>query len=113
MVQRLKRIGFCSLAFILLTAGSFGPASFAAATVGQDDSKQSTTKSRKRLHSTSPRRQVASSKGTKHGQRTIIFVGGKKGSHGAATRSNPTGARRSNGALNPQPIPPGKQRKPE
>jgi hypothetical protein len=113
MVQRLKRISFCSLAFILLTAGTFGAPSFAAATVGQANSNQSTTKSRKRLHNTSPRRQVASTKGSKHGQRTIIFVGGKKSSQGAATKSNPTRARRSNGALNPQPIPPGKQRKPE
>jgi hypothetical protein len=111
MLQRLKRISFCSLAFILLTAGSFGAASFAAATVGQDDSKQSTTRSRKRLHSTSPRRQVASTR--KHGQRTIIFVGGKNGSQGAATKSNPTQAKKSNGTLNPQPIPPGKQRQPE
>lgn len=113
MVQRLKRICFCSLAFILLTAGSFGAASFAAATVGQDNGNQSKTKSRKRLHNTSPRRQVASSKGAKHGQRTIIFVGGKNGSQGAATKSNPTQAKQSNGTLNPQPIPPGKQRRPE
>lgn len=111
MVQRFKRISFCSLAFILLTAGSFGAASFAAATVGQDNSNQSTTKSRKRLHNSSPRRQVASTR--KHRQRTIIFVGGKKGSQGAATKSNPTQARKLNGSLNPQPIPPGKQRQPE
>ena len=119
MVQRLKRMSFCSLAFIVLTAGSFGAASFAA-TVGQANSNQSTTKSKtcpggcsKRLHNTSPRRQVASTKGSKHGERTIIFVGGKKSSQGAATKLNPTRARQSNGALNPQPIPPGKQRQPE
>jgi hypothetical protein len=118
MVQRLKRISFCSVALILLTAGTFGAPSFAAATVGQANSNQSTTKSKtcpggctKRLHNTSPRRQVASTR--KHGQRTIIFVGGRKGSQGAATKSNPTRARKSNGALNPQPIPPGKQRQPE
>ena len=110
MIQIMKRKSFCSLAFILLTAGSFGAASFAAATFGQDNSNQSTTKSWKRLHNSSPRRQVASTH--KHGQRTIIFVGGKR-SQGAATKSNPTRARKSNGSLNPQPIPPGKQRQPE
>jgi hypothetical protein len=111
MIQRLERLSFCSLAFMVLTAGSFGAASCAAATVGQDNSKRSTTRSTKRLHDTSPRRQVASTH--KHGQRTIIFVGGKKRSQGAATRSNPTQARKSNGSLNPQPIPPGKQRQHE
>jgi hypothetical protein len=70
------RKSFCSAALILLTAGTFGAPSLSAATVGQDDNKQSTTRSTKRLHSTSPRRQVASTH--KHGQRTIIFVGGKK-----------------------------------
>lgn len=111
MVQGLKRIGFCSVAFILLTAGTFGTPSFAAATVGPDNSNQSGTSLRKhlRLRNTAPRRQVASTR--KHGERTIIFVGGKKGSQGAATKSNPTAARKSNGSLNPQPIPPGKQRK--
>ncbi len=109
----LMRKSFCSVALILLTAGSFGAPSFAAATVGQDNSNQSKTKPRKRLHNTSPRRQVASTQGNKHGQRTIIFVGGRKGSQGAATKSNPTRAIKSNGTLNPQPIPPGKQRQPE
>jgi hypothetical protein len=109
----LIRIGCYSLAFILLTAGSFGAPSFAAATVGQDNSNQLRTKSGKRLRNTSSRRQVVSTKGNKHGQRTIIFVGGKKGSQGAATKSNPTAARKSNGSLNPQPIPPGKQRQPK
>jgi hypothetical protein len=113
MVQMLMRISFCSLAFILLTAGSFGAPSFAAPTVGQDNSNQSKTKSRRHLHNTSPRRQVGSITGSKHRQRTIIFVGGKKVSQGAATKSNPTRARKSNVALNPQPIPPGKQRQPE
>lgn len=113
MVQRLKRISFCSLAFILLTAGSFGAPSFAAATVGQDNANRLRTESGKRLRHTSPRRQVASTKGSKHRQRTIIFVGGRKGSQSAATKSNPTRAIKSNGTLNPQPIPPGKQRRPE
>jgi hypothetical protein len=107
------RKSFCSLAFILLTAGTFGAASFAAPAVGQDNANRLRTESGKRLRHTSPRRQVASTKGSKHRQRTIIFVGGKKGSQGAATKSNPTQARKSNGALNPQPIPPGKQRQPE
>jgi hypothetical protein len=105
MVQRLKRISFCSLAFILLTAGSFGAAPFAAATVGQDNSNQLRTKSGKRLRTTSSRRQVVTTKGNKHGQRTIIFVGGKKGSRGAATKSNSTRAM--------PPGPPSKQRQPE
>jgi hypothetical protein len=102
---------FCSLALVLFTGGAFGTSSFAASTVVQDNSNQSMTKSKKRLPNTSPRRQVASGRGSKHGQRTIIFVGGKKGSQGAATKSNPTAAKKSNGSLNPQPIPPGKQRK--
>ena len=113
MVERLNRISFCSLAFILLAAGSFGAQSFAAATAGQDNTNQLRTESGKRLRHTSPRRQIASTKGNKHGQRTIIFVGGKKGSQGAATKSNPTRAIKSNGTLNPQPIPPGKQRQPK
>jgi hypothetical protein len=109
----LIRKSFCSVALILLTAGSFGVASFAAPAGRQGNGNQSTTKSRKRVHNTSPRHQAASTKGNKHGQRTIIFVGGRKGSPGTATKSNPTGVIKSNGALNPQPIPPGKQRKPE
>ncbi len=112
MVQRSKRISFCSVALLLLTAGTFGTSSFAA-TIFQDNSDQSQTKPRKHLHKTSTRRQVASTKGSKHGERTIIFVGGKKSSQGAVTKSNPTQARKSNGSLNPQPIPPGKQRQPE
>jgi hypothetical protein len=110
MVQIMKQISFCSLAFILLTAGTFGAASFAAPAVGQDNANRLRTESGKRLRHTSPRRQVASTRGSKHRQRTIIFVGGKKGSQGAATKSNPTQARKSNGELNPQPIPPGKSR---
>jgi hypothetical protein len=110
MVKGLKRITFCSLAFILLAAGSLGTQSFAAATAGQDNTKQLRTESGRRLRHTSPRRQIASTKGPKHGQRTIIFVGGKQGSQGAATTRNPKRARTVNGELNPQPIPPGKSR---
>jgi len=110
MLQKLMRISFCSLAFSLLTAGTFGALSLAA-TVFQDNSNQSQTKPRKHLHATSTKRQTATTQGNKHGQRTIIFVGGKEESQGAATRSNPTAARKSNGTLNPQPIPPGKSRR--
>ena len=113
MVERLNRISFCSLALILLAAGSFGAESFAAATAGQDNTNQLRKESGKRLRHTSPRRKIASTKGNKHGDRTIIFVGGKKGRQGAATKSNPTRAIKSNGTLNPQPIPPGKQRQPK
>ena len=112
MIKIMKRISFLSLAFILLTASSLGAPSSAAATVGQESTHQLRTDSGKRLRHTSSRRQGASTRGSKHGQRTIIFVGGRKNSQGAATRSNPTAARKSNGSLNPQPIPPGKQRKP-
>jgi hypothetical protein len=130
MVQRLKRISFCSLAFILLAAGSLGTPSFAAATVGQDNANRLRTESGKRLRHTSPRRRVASTEGSKQGRRTIIFVGGRKGSQGAARTPNPKRARTANrevipglgrddslrdrrgrtvnGELNPQPIPPGK-----
>jgi hypothetical protein len=108
----LIRKTICAVALILLTAGTFGAPSFAATTVGQN-THQLRTGSGKRLRHTTRLRQGASTKGNKHGQRTIIFVGGKNGSHGAATKSNPTQAKKSNGALNPQPIPPGKQRQPE
>src|SRR5258708_1089776 len=101
MIQRLKRMSFCSLAFIVLTAGSFGAASFAA-TIGQDDSERSTNSSRKH---TLRSQQSASTR--KHQERSIIFVGGRKRSQGAASQSNPKLARRSRGSLNPQPIPPG------
>ena len=113
MLEKLKRMSFCSLVFILLTASLLATRSFAAAAVGQDNTNQLRTESGKRLRHTSPRRQIESTNGNKHGQRTIIFVGGKKGSHGAATKSNPTRATKSNGSLNPQPIPPGKQRQPK
>ena len=79
MVQRLKRLSFCSLALIVLIAASFSAASFAATTVGQDDI-ESTNRSTKRLHKTSRRRQSESTR--KHGERSIIFVGGKKGTQG-------------------------------
>ena len=110
MVKRLKRISFCSLAFMLLAAGSLGTQSFAAANAGQDNTKQLRTESGKRLRHTSPRRQIASTKAPKHEQRTIIFVGGNQGSQGAAKTPNPKRARTVNGELNPQPIPPGKSR---
>ena len=42
---------------------------------------------------------------------SIIFVGGKK--TGSATKANPRQAKKVQGELNPQPIPPGKQRRPE
>jgi hypothetical protein len=105
----IKRICFCSLAFILLTAGAFGASS--AATFGQDNSAQFRRKPSGQLQNTASKRQVARSKGSRHVHRTIIFVGGKKGSQGAATKSSPARAIKSNGTLNPQPIPPGKQRK--
>jgi len=100
------------VALILLTVGTFGASSFAA-TIFQDKGNHSQTKPRKHPHTTSTPRQAASTSVTKNGQRTIIFVGGKKSSQGAATKSNPTQAKKSNGTLNPQPIPPGKQRQPE
>lgn len=56
-------------------------------------------------------------RGTTH---SIIFVGGKKTGEGSsrccrnsATKSNPRQAKKTQGELNPQPIPPGKQRQPE
>ena len=112
MIQRSKLIRFHSVALILLTAATFGAPSFAA-TIFQDKGNHSQTKPRKHLHTTSTPRQAASTNASKNGQRTIIFVGGKKSSQGAATKSTPTQAKKSNGTLNPQPIPPGKQRQPE
>ena len=112
MIQRSKRITFLLVALILLTVGTFGASSFAATTF-QNKGNQSQTKPRKHPHITSTQRQAASTKESKPVQRTIIFVGGKKSSQGVATKSNPTQAKKSNGTLNPQPIPPGKQRQPE
>lgn len=97
MDQRLRRISFCLVAFIVLVATSLGAASFAATTVGQDDTSMNRS-ARRHTH--------------RHGERSIIFVGGRKRRHGAASRSNPRLARRSRGALNPQPIPPGKHGQP-
>jgi len=111
MIRRLKRISFGSLAFILLATGSLGTPSFAATTVGQDNANRLRAESGKPLRHTSRRRLAASPTGSGQGQRTIIFVGGKKGSHGAAKTTNPKRARTANGELNPQPIPPGKSRR--
>jgi hypothetical protein len=97
----LIRKTICAVALILLTAGTFGAPSFAATTVGQDNANPLRTESGKRLRPTSPRRQVASTKGSKLAQRTIIFVGGKKGSQGAAKTSNPRQPRKVNGASCP------------
>ncbi len=113
MLQMMKRIGFFSLAFLFVTAGTFGPRSLAAPVVRQDDNNQPKTDAKRHLHNTSRRRHVASREDSKLGQRTIIFVGGKKGRHGLAKRSNPGQTKKVNADLNPQPIPPGKQRRPE
>jgi hypothetical protein len=108
MIGRSNRISVYALAFALLTAGSFGAQSIAAETAGRDNTNQSRTESGRRHPSA--RRHSAGSNGSRHEQRSIIFVGGKKGSQGAATISNPTAAKKSNGTLNPQPIPPGKRK---
>jgi hypothetical protein len=108
----IKRISTYSLTFLLITTGTFGARSFAAPSAGQDDNNQSRTEARRPPHNTSRRRHVASKEGSKLGQRTIIFVGGKKGRNAAAKSSNPRQAKRVNADLNPQPIPPGKQRQP-
>ncbi len=106
----ILRISTCSLAFLLTTASAFGARSLAAPRAGQDDNNQSRTEAKRNPHNTSRRRHVASKEGSKPGQRTIIFVGGKKGRKATARSSNPRQAKKVNGALNPQPIPPGKQR---
>ena len=105
----IKRISTCSLAFLLITAGTFS-ASLAASRAGQDDNNQSGIEGKRHPHNTSRRRPVASKEGSKLGQRTIIFVGGKKGRNAGAKSSNPRQAKKVNSDLNPQPIPPGKQR---
>jgi hypothetical protein len=107
----IKRISTCSLAFLLITTCTLGARSFAASRAGQDNNNQSRTGGRRHPHNnTSPRRQVATKEGSKLGQHTIIFVGGKKGRNAAAKSSNPRQAKKVNSDLNPQPIPPGKQR---
>jgi hypothetical protein len=59
---------------------------------------------------TSARQKSKGRRSSKVRERTIIFVGGKKAGRGASKRSNPTASKKVNGALNPQPIPPGKRR---
>jgi hypothetical protein len=59
---------------------------------------------------TTTQQPVKSKNNTKRGQHSIIFVGGKKGGHGAAKTARPAQAKKVNADLNPQPIPPGKQR---
>lgn len=113
MLKKLKRMSLLSLAFILLTAGPLVRRSLANETVGQDNNNELRTESGRRLRHPSSKHKIATSKGNKHGQRTIIFVGGKKGSQGEATTSNPVRSIKSNSTLNPQPIPPGKQRRPK
>ena len=108
----IKRISTYSLTLLLITTGTFGARSFAAPRAGQDDNNQSRTEARRHPHNTSRRRHVASKEGSKLGQRTIIFVGGRKGRNAAAKSSNPRQAKKVNADLNPQPIPPGKQRQP-
>src|SRR5690349_3939730 len=98
MILKLKQISFCLLPSALLIASSFGTSAFAA-TVFQDNRDGSQTRTRKHLPDSSARHQAARTKG-KHGQRTIIFVGGRRQSQGAAKRSNPTDATKSNGSLN-------------
>jgi hypothetical protein len=97
----LIRKTICSVALILLTAGSFGAASFAAATVGNGSSIQPQTTFRRHPPGPCKQRQL-------HPPNPC-----KQGSQGAATKSNPNQAKTSKGTLNPQPIPPGKQRRPE
>ena len=105
----IKRISTCSVAILLITTCAFGARSFATPRAGQDDNNQSRTGGKKHPHNTSPRRQAATREGSKPSQRTIIFVGGKKGRTATAKSSNPTQAKKVNADLNPQPIPPGKQ----
>lgn len=113
MLKKLKRMCLWSLAFILLTAGPLSRGSLAAETAGQGNTTQLRSESGKRLRHPSSRRQNTSTKINKHGQRTIIFVGGKRSNQSAATASNPIRSKKSNSTLNPQPIPPGKQRQPK
>jgi hypothetical protein len=108
----IKRISTCSLAFLLITTCTFGARSFAASRAGQDDNNQSKTGGKRHPHNTSRRRHGESKEGSKLGQRTIIFVGGKKGRNTTGKSSNPRQAKKVNADLNPQPIPPGKQRQP-
>ena len=87
MLQMMIRTSFCSLAFLLLTAGSFGGRSFAAPVFRQGDNNQVKTDARRHrdarrhLADTSRRRSGANKGRSKLGRRTIIFVGGKKGRH--------------------------------
>lgn len=113
MLQMIKRTSFCSLAFLLLTGGAFGGRSFAAPLFRQADNNQVKTDARRHRADTSRRRSGGNQERSKLGRRTIIFVGGKKGRHASSKRSNHGQTKKVNASLNPQPIPPGKQRQPE
>jgi hypothetical protein len=106
MAQIMKQLNSCSLAFLLIIIGTFSAQSLAAPAAGQENNNTSQTKARKRLRNTS----VTGPRDSKRQQRTIIFVGGKNGRHGGAKRSAPGQAKKVNVELNPQPIPPGRQR---
>ncbi|MEP6922186.1 MAG: hypothetical protein ABI967_13750 [bacterium] len=108
----LKRITLYSATLILLAAGTLSPSSSAAPRPAQDNNP-SEIKPRRHSRDATSKHQEANTEGRRHARRTIIFVGGRKGSQGAATKSNPTRKKKSNGALNPQPIPPGRQRQPK
>lgn len=60
----------------------------------------------KRVSTSKTSRRVSRGRGSTH---SIIFVGGKSGSRVNATKSNPRQAKKVQGELNPQPIPPGKR----
>jgi hypothetical protein len=109
-MSHIKRTSFCSLAFLLITVSTINARSLAAPAAEKENNNASQTKARKRLHDTSAKRQVTGSRDSKRQQRTIIFVGGKKGRNTAAKSSNPRQAKKVNADLNPQPIPPGRQR---
>ncbi len=73
----------------------------------QEDSSVRTARRVKRKHDRKTSRTARrGGRGTTH---SIIFVGGKRT---GSKKSNPTQAKKVQGALNPQPIPPGKQRQP-
>ena len=76
----------------------------------QGDSSLRSGRLVKRKHagsSTNSRTARRGGSGTTH---SIIFVGGKRTGKAGATKSNPRQAKKVQGALNPQPIPPGKKR---
>jgi hypothetical protein len=109
MRKMLLRIGACALLFTVVNVGAWAQRSNAITGAIRIENTEPQDSSIRRGTKLARKRRTRKSGAGTSGQHSIIFVGGKKNSAGAATRANPIRAKKSNGSLNPQPIPPGKK----